>query len=176
QQRQAHLRLVAHGLQRLAQRSVALGRLELAIESAERAIALEPHAERGYAELMIALGHRGDAGAVEAVYFRCAAVLREEYGAAPSDIVETAYASAMALSRGAMRTALGGGRGRIPARYTHGRDGVRLAYAVSGDGPCLIKAANWLSHLAYDDDSPVWGHMVRALTRTHTFVRYDERG
>ncbi|WP_202841445.1 alpha/beta fold hydrolase [Luteimonas saliphila] len=176
QQRQAHLRLVAHGLQRLAQRSVAFGRLERAIEAAERAIALEPHAERGYAELMIALGHRGDAGAVEAAYFRCAGVLREEYGVAPSGIVETAYASAMALSRGAARAAPAGAGSPAQVRYTHGRDGVRLAYAVSGDGPCLIKAANWLSHLAYDDDSPVWSHMVRALTRGHTCVRYDERG
>src|SRR5690606_36544736 len=131
QQRQAHLRLVAHGLQRLAQRSVALGRLELAIDAAERAIALEPHAERGYAELMIALGHRGDAGAVEAAYFRCAGVLREEYGVAPSEIVETAYASAMAMARGSAPGPRScGGRDPTPIRHARGRDGVRLAYTV----------------------------------------------
>jgi hypothetical protein len=31
---------------------------------------------------------------------------------------------------------------------------VRLAYATSGDGPALVKAANWLTHLDYDWASP----------------------
>jgi len=33
-------------------------------------------------------------------------------------------------------------------------DGIRLAYAISGAGPPLVKAANWLSHLAYDWGKP----------------------
>ena len=55
-------------------------------------------------------------------------------------------------------------------------DGVRLAYAVSGHGPPLVKAANWLSHLDYDWRSPVWRHWMRELSIGHTLVRYDERG
>ena len=44
-------------------------------------------------------------------------------------------------------------------------DGVRLAYASSGDGPPLVKASNWLTHLDYDWDSPVWRHWWQALSR-----------
>ena len=55
-------------------------------------------------------------------------------------------------------------------------DGVRLAYASVGDGPPLVKAANWLSHLDYDWESPLWGHWWRELSVRHRLVRYDERG
>ncbi|AKS36512.1 transcriptional regulator [Mycolicibacterium goodii] len=55
-------------------------------------------------------------------------------------------------------------------------DGVRLAYAVVGEGPPLVRAANWMTHLGYDIESPVWSHWVRDLSRNHTFIRYDERG
>jgi DNA-binding CsgD family transcriptional regulator len=55
-------------------------------------------------------------------------------------------------------------------------DSVDIAYALSGQGPPLVKAANWLSHLEYDWQSPVWRHWLRELSRDHTLVRYDERG
>jgi pimeloyl-ACP methyl ester carboxylesterase len=55
-------------------------------------------------------------------------------------------------------------------------DGVNIAYATSGDGPPLVKPANWLTHLEYDWESPVWRHWLRELSREHTLVRYDERG
>ncbi len=55
-------------------------------------------------------------------------------------------------------------------------DGARIAYATVGSGPPLVKAANWLSHLEFDWNSPVWRHWLLALSRDHTLVRYDERG
>jgi pimeloyl-ACP methyl ester carboxylesterase/DNA-binding CsgD family transcriptional regulator len=61
-------------------------------------------------------------------------------------------------------------------RFARSHDGVRLAYASSGAGPTLIKAATWLSHLEYDWESPVWSHLLHALSARSTFVRYDERG
>jgi pimeloyl-ACP methyl ester carboxylesterase/DNA-binding winged helix-turn-helix (wHTH) protein len=60
--------------------------------------------------------------------------------------------------------------------FCRAADGVRLAYAVSGDGPPLVRAANWMTHLGYDIESPVWRHWVRDLSLRHTFIRYDERG
>jgi pimeloyl-ACP methyl ester carboxylesterase/DNA-binding winged helix-turn-helix (wHTH) protein len=60
--------------------------------------------------------------------------------------------------------------------FTRAADGIRLAYAVSGDGPPLVRAANWMTHLGYDIESPVWCHWVRDLSIGHTFIRYDERG
>jgi pimeloyl-ACP methyl ester carboxylesterase/DNA-binding winged helix-turn-helix (wHTH) protein len=55
-------------------------------------------------------------------------------------------------------------------------DGVRIAYATSGTGPPLVKPANWITHLEYDWESPVWRHWMRELSREHTLVRFDERG
>ena len=61
-------------------------------------------------------------------------------------------------------------------RFCTTGDGIRLAYAVSGAGPPLVKAANWLSHLAYDWESPVWRHWLTELSCRFRLVRYDERG
>jgi pimeloyl-ACP methyl ester carboxylesterase len=61
-------------------------------------------------------------------------------------------------------------------RFCTASDGTRLAYATSGAGPPLVKAANWLSHLAYDWESPIWRHWLAELSRRFRLVRYDERG
>ncbi|MFZ2014372.1 MAG: alpha/beta fold hydrolase [Nocardioides sp.] len=66
--------------------------------------------------------------------------------------------------------------GRQTIHFCRTLDGVRLAYATSGQGPSLVKASNWLTHLDYDWASPVWSHWWRALSAEHTLVRYDERG
>lgn len=55
-------------------------------------------------------------------------------------------------------------------------DGVRIAYAKVGNGPPLVKAGNWLNHLEYDWDSPVWRHLLTWMASEHQFVRYDARG
>jgi pimeloyl-ACP methyl ester carboxylesterase len=61
-------------------------------------------------------------------------------------------------------------------RFCRTSDGVRIAWASIGEGPPLVKAANWLSHLDFDLESPVWRHWLRELSRDHTLIRYDERG
>lgn len=60
--------------------------------------------------------------------------------------------------------------------FTTTPDGVRIAYATSGEGPPLVKAANWLNHLEFDWESPVWHHFMRELSRDRTLLRYDARG
>jgi serine/threonine protein kinase/alpha-beta hydrolase superfamily lysophospholipase len=55
-------------------------------------------------------------------------------------------------------------------------DGARLAYASTGAGYPLVKAANWLNHLDYEWDSPLWKHWLAELTKHHRLIRYDERG
>jgi pimeloyl-ACP methyl ester carboxylesterase/DNA-binding winged helix-turn-helix (wHTH) protein len=61
-------------------------------------------------------------------------------------------------------------------RFCTTADGVRLAYATMGEGPPLVKAANWLSHLDYDRDTTVWRHWLAELSRRFRLLRYDERG
>jgi pimeloyl-ACP methyl ester carboxylesterase/DNA-binding SARP family transcriptional activator len=55
-------------------------------------------------------------------------------------------------------------------------DGTTLAYSVTGAGPPIVKAANWLNHLEADLTSPLWIHWIRALTSIRSLWRYDERG
>lgn len=59
--------------------------------------------------------------------------------------------------------------------YCFAPDGVRIAYAVTGAGPVLVKTANWLNHLELDWGSPLWGRMVGGLSEDFRLVRYDER-
>jgi pimeloyl-ACP methyl ester carboxylesterase/DNA-binding winged helix-turn-helix (wHTH) protein len=61
-------------------------------------------------------------------------------------------------------------------RYCHSDDGVQIAYATSGAGPPLVKAANWLTNLDLEWESPIWSHWIDALSARHRLVRYDERG
>lgn len=71
---------------------------------------------------------------------------------------------------------LAGSDDRQEIRYCRTADGVRLAYATSGQGPPLVKTGNWLNHLEYDWESPLWHHFFTGLSRHHTLVRYDPRG
>jgi pimeloyl-ACP methyl ester carboxylesterase/DNA-binding CsgD family transcriptional regulator len=61
-------------------------------------------------------------------------------------------------------------------RFCTSSDGVRLAYATVGSGPPLVKAPNWLSHLEYEWQGPIWRHWIEGLSRHHTYIRYDARG
>ena len=61
-------------------------------------------------------------------------------------------------------------------RYVRSHDGVNLAWAEAGRGPPLVKAANWLTHLEYDWESPVWRHWTRFFAAHFHYIRHDERG
>jgi len=55
-------------------------------------------------------------------------------------------------------------------------DGIQLAYSIIGQGPALVKTGNWMTHLEYDLESPIWRHLYRELAKEHTLIRYDARG
>ena len=65
---------------------------------------------------------------------------------------------------------------RQQVRYLTASDGTRIAWAASGAGPLVVKAANWLTHLEDDWQSPVWRHWMQFFSSAGRFVRYDERG
>ena len=60
--------------------------------------------------------------------------------------------------------------------YCRASDGVRLAYATVGNGPPLVKTANWMNHVEFDWESPDLHHLYTALARDFTLLRYDARG
>jgi pimeloyl-ACP methyl ester carboxylesterase/DNA-binding CsgD family transcriptional regulator len=68
-------------------------------------------------------------------------------------------------------------RARQSIRYVRTHDGVRLAWAEAGTrGPVLLKASNWLSHLEYEWENPVWRHWIHFYIENFRSIRYDERG
>jgi class 3 adenylate cyclase/pimeloyl-ACP methyl ester carboxylesterase len=94
------------------------------------------------------------------------------YGLAAKDI--------MSLPDSAGLGALEPARPRIPdeqkIQFCQTRDGVQLAYTRTGQGPPIVKTGNWLTHLEFDLESPIWRHLYRELSSEHTLVRYDARG
>jgi pimeloyl-ACP methyl ester carboxylesterase len=65
---------------------------------------------------------------------------------------------------------------RQEVRFCAAADGTRIAYASVGSGPAIIKTANWLNHLEYDWESPVWSPLLHAIAAEHRLIRYDARG
>jgi pimeloyl-ACP methyl ester carboxylesterase/DNA-binding CsgD family transcriptional regulator len=63
-----------------------------------------------------------------------------------------------------------------PVRFCQTVDGVRIAYAVTGAGPALVRAPHWLTHVEYDWQMPVRRHWIEELSRGYRFVRFDPRG
>ena len=61
-------------------------------------------------------------------------------------------------------------------RFCKASDGVHLAFSAVGSGPPLVKTANWLNHLEFDWQSPVWSPLFTRLSARHRLIRYDERG
>jgi pimeloyl-ACP methyl ester carboxylesterase len=61
-------------------------------------------------------------------------------------------------------------------RFCRSFDGTRLAYAVTGEGPPLVKAPHWLTHLEYEAQSPIWRPWIERLSSGRTLVRMDARG
>lgn len=60
-------------------------------------------------------------------------------------------------------------------RFCTSFDGTRLAYAVEGEGPVVVRAPHWLTHLEYEAQSPVWKPWIGAFVERFRLVRMDER-
>jgi pimeloyl-ACP methyl ester carboxylesterase/DNA-binding CsgD family transcriptional regulator len=61
-------------------------------------------------------------------------------------------------------------------RFCTSRDGTRIAYAVSGNGPPIIRLAGLFTHLEFDRESPIWRPWLSALGKGRQLIRYDARG
>src|SRR6516162_4732016 len=55
-------------------------------------------------------------------------------------------------------------------------EGINLAVAVCGKGLPVVKAANWMNHVEFDWQSPVWSPLLTQLAAQFRLIRYDERG
>ena len=175
--------LLADALQQLVDWHRSKGEYEQGITYARRWLALDRLHEPAHRCLMELYAWSGQQAAALRQYQECQRILHEELGLEPDQETQAAYEGirSRTLSAPELTTTLplgppAGVRLSQTVRFCHTPDGVRLAYATVGNGPVLVKAANWLSHLEHDWTSPVWRHWLTGLAENNTLVRYDERG
>jgi pimeloyl-ACP methyl ester carboxylesterase/DNA-binding CsgD family transcriptional regulator len=65
---------------------------------------------------------------------------------------------------------------RQQVRFCTSFDGTRIAYAVTGEGPPLVRAPHWFSHLEHDWTNPAFQPWVGDLSKRYAFLRFDQRG
>jgi pimeloyl-ACP methyl ester carboxylesterase/AraC-like DNA-binding protein len=125
---------------------------------------------------MLLEGRRNSASIAYAVGFNSEAAFnrafKREYGEPPAT-----WKRRMDAEEEQKRAALG--RPPLPPQrveYCTASDGTRLAWSAVGEGPCLVKTANWLNHLEFDFDSPIWRGWIANLASDFRLIRYDERG
>jgi pimeloyl-ACP methyl ester carboxylesterase/DNA-binding SARP family transcriptional activator len=109
---------------------------------------------------------------------RALEALRPDDRALTIEIEALLERSRQALSQRAAATQNTPPRKRVlqDIRYCAAPDGVRIAYAISGAGYPVLKCANWMSHLQYEWESPIWRHWMEGLSATNQLIRYDQRG
>ena len=148
-----------------------------------RLVELDPTDELAHLGLMKDMLTRGDRAGVRHQFDVLRAELAEQLGVGPSaeavvlrDLAGRADQDAVDEADDAVERPRAAALATQHVGFCTTTDGVRLAYAVSGSGPPLVKASTWLTHLDHDWASPVWRHWWEALSSRHTLVRYDERG
>jgi class 3 adenylate cyclase/pimeloyl-ACP methyl ester carboxylesterase len=55
-------------------------------------------------------------------------------------------------------------------------DGTHLAYSTIGAGLPVLKAPNWINHIEYEWQSPVWGQFLTYFGSQCSLTRFDQRG
>lgn len=178
----AELRVGA--LERRIECLLEVGHLAEALSDVESLVEDDPLRERPHALLMTALWRAGRAHEALSAFQQYRLRLADELGLDPSPGLRQLERSILrqdsppAPPEG-IPTPQGGSEPesgpRQAVRFCRAPGGVRLAYATVGRGPPLVKAANWLNHIEFDWESPVWRGFFRELAAHRTLVRYDER-
>jgi pimeloyl-ACP methyl ester carboxylesterase/DNA-binding winged helix-turn-helix (wHTH) protein len=163
------------------------GRLELR-DAAGRLVALRPQALAVLGCLAAETGHVverdrlmrevwQDVVVTDGSLAQCINEIRRALSDTEHCIVETAPKRGYRLVAGeAQAVALSGPAGFEQAiGFATSDDGARLAYAVSGAGPVLVRAPHWMTHLEWDWRSLVYGPWIQGLSRRFRLVRYDGR-
>ncbi len=60
-------------------------------------------------------------------------------------------------------------------RFCSSKDGTRLAWTATGNGPPLVKAPSWVGHLELDWRGPQYRHILASLSEKFQVVRFDAR-
>jgi pimeloyl-ACP methyl ester carboxylesterase len=65
---------------------------------------------------------------------------------------------------------------RDTIRFCRAADGARVAWAETGNGPPLVKTANWLSRIDLERAEAMFDHWFEGLAADRRLIRYDDRG
>jgi pimeloyl-ACP methyl ester carboxylesterase len=137
----------------------------------------DPVDEQAHVELIRELAGAGDRRGALLQFERMERALQRDLGVVPGPEANRIRGELVAgLREAGALTPADQGRLEQQIRFCRTSDGVTLAYACSGAGPPLVKAAHWMTHVDHDWSSPVWRHWLVDLSRRHRLVRYDERG
>jgi DNA-binding SARP family transcriptional activator/pimeloyl-ACP methyl ester carboxylesterase len=143
----------------------------------EELLALDPTDEEARVALMRQRVTAGDLTAALREFERLERVLGRELGTVPGpEATQLRTEIIVELRRRERLSPAEETRLDQRIKFCRTTDGVNLAYAITGSGPPLVKAANWMTHVDYDWNSPVWRHWLEGLSRRHQLIRYDERG
>jgi pimeloyl-ACP methyl ester carboxylesterase/DNA-binding SARP family transcriptional activator len=146
-------------------------------EQADRlleAVALDPYDDALHRRLLSALARAGRFKEAERQKILSEEALR---GVAGADLKALGEAMKAKPSRmGAPPQPEAAPQLRQEIRFCRASDGVKIAWASVGEGKPIVKTANWLNHLEYDWESPVWRHVFRAMAARNRLIRYDSRG
>ncbi|WP_114284521.1 alpha/beta fold hydrolase [Candidatus Halocynthiibacter alkanivorans] len=154
-------------------------RHDAAIQVAGRALDIDPLQEdlhRTLIQCYVAVGRNGQA---RQQYQKCAELLERELGIVPS--LETQKACELGPARDlhnkvSRHETSVSRKATQRIRFCKAFDGVQIAYATAGQGPPLVKAPHWLTHLDCEWDSPVWRHFLEEFSSNRTLIRFDQRG
>lgn len=61
-------------------------------------------------------------------------------------------------------------------RIATSADGSGIAWSSLGNGPALLRAGHWMTHLEKDLDSIIWRPWIDGLGKGRRLIRYDPRG
>jgi len=154
-------------------------RHDAAIQVAGRALDIDPLQEdihRTLIQCYIAVGRGGQA---RLQYQKCADLLERDLGIVPS--LETQKACELEPaqdlhSKTPRQKAFVSRKATQQVKFCKTFDGVQIAYATAGQGPPLVKAPQWMTHLDCEWESPVWRHFLEEFSSNRTLIRFDQRG
>ncbi len=140
-------------------------------------VAIDPYNIEAHKRLVAALIQAGRASEADRQHVLSCRILDGVDGFAPS-MLDAGASPRAAAPETAPQTKQAVSQPLKPQtiRFCKSMDGAQIAYATVGEGPPLVKTANWLNHLEFDWESPVWTHVFRALMEENRLVRYDARG
>lgn len=61
-------------------------------------------------------------------------------------------------------------------RFCRSADGTHIAHATVGEGVPVVKAPNWMTHIEYECDNPIWGPFLSRFSENFRLTRFDQRG